>query len=69
MHIKVIERQHLPSRLWEKIELSTDFLTAIKQINEQLQYWPKFTRESVKERYTKIFQYLVRRAKYRKSVK
>lgn len=55
--------------MWEKVELSTDFLTALKEINKQLQYWPKFTREAVKRRYTKIFQYMMRRIKYKTAVK
>lgn len=69
LFIKVVERRNLPKRMWEKVELSSDFLTAITQINDQLKYWPKFTRESVKQRYTKIFQYIMRRMKFKTMVR
>merc|ERR1711982_218769 len=44
--IKVVERQHLPKKLWEKIELSNNYMTALQQINEHLKYWPKFIKKN-----------------------
>jgi len=69
LHIKVIERQHLPSRLWEKIELSSDYLTALKQVEARLQYFNKFQLKTAKIRLTKMHQYLVRLRKMRSSVR
>ena len=49
--------------MWEKIKLSTDYAVALQQLDEQLQYWPKYLVHKAKQRLTKITQYLVRMRK------
>jgi protein MAK16 len=46
--------------MWEKIKLSTDYAVALQQLDEHLQYWPKYLVHKAKQRLTKITQYLVR---------
>jgi hypothetical protein len=48
LYIKTIERAHLPSKLWEKIKLHTNYAQALAQITEQLQYWPNFNVHKVR---------------------
>lgn len=54
--IKTPERQHLPSRWWEKVELSEDYDEALKQIEENLQYWPERLLDRIRQRLTRLFQ-------------
>lgn len=39
---KVVERAHLPSKMWEKIQLSLNVEEAKSQIEKHLQYWSSF---------------------------
>lgn len=40
---KVVERAHLPSKMWEKIQLSQNVEEAKVQIEKNLEYWSNFT--------------------------
>lgn len=63
LHIKTIERAHSPKNLWEKVKLSRNFLEALKQIDEQLKYWPEHMINRCKQRLTKMRQMLIRMRK------
>lgn len=58
--IKTPERSHMPKKWWERIELSSNYGEALKQIDQHLKYWPKFLVHKNKQRLTKITQYLLR---------
>lgn len=61
--IKVPERAHLPSKLWDRIKLPANYAKALQLVSEKLEYFPKYLRHRTKQRLTKMHQYLIRMRK------
>lgn len=61
--MKVVERSHFPSRLWEKVKLKKNMVEAVEQINVNLLHWDEFVRQKCKARLVRIHQYLLRMRK------
>jgi len=63
LYMKTIERAHSPKNLWEKIELQHTYTGALGQIDEHLMHWPTNQVHRVKQRLTRLHQYLIRMKK------
>jgi len=63
LYMKTVERAHTPSKLWEKVKLSRNFLEALEQISKQMEYWPEHMINRCKQRLTKMRQMLIRMRK------
>ncbi|GIQ83339.1 hypothetical protein KIPB_004644, partial [Kipferlia bialata] len=66
--IRTPERAHLPSTMWEKVEMPEDYSEALKLVDEKLQYMPAYIRHRCKQRLTKITEMHVRVRKLRKKI-
>lgn len=57
LFIKEPERCHTPKNMYEKIKLSKDYDTALKEIEENLQFWDPEVIHKCKQRMTKLTEY------------
>jgi protein MAK16 len=65
LYIKTVERAHSPKNLWEKIELPRSYTQSLAIITEEVKFLSKPVQHRIKQRLTKIHQYLIRMRKLR----
>lgn len=58
LHTKTAERAHMPSKLWDKVELPEDVEAGNKIIEQEMQYWDDWQIEKVKVRYVRLLEVL-----------
>ncbi|RXG73981.1 Protein MAK16-like protein A, partial [Armadillidium vulgare] len=63
LYIKTAERHYFPVKQWEKIKLSKNFKTALRQIDENLILYKKYFRQKCRQRLLKLTQIIVRMRK------
>jgi protein MAK16 len=57
LFVKEPERCHTPNKMYEKIKLSSDYQTALKEIEEHLEFWDAEVIHKCKQRMTKLTEY------------
>ncbi|ELP84325.1 maintenance of killer 16 protein, putative [Entamoeba invadens IP1] len=69
LYTKSIERAHTPNKMWAKLLLDEDYMKALQQVTETLDedVYSKFLIHRVKQRLTKVYQYLERAKQLSKS--
>lgn len=60
---KVVERAHMPAKLWERVLLPTNAEQASEKIEKELEYWPGWVKTRCSQRFARITEVLRRMRK------
>jgi len=66
LYMKVVERAAFPNRLWERVQLSNNYLRSLQLISRHLAFWQPNMVFKVKQRFTRMKQYMVRKKRLMK---